>query len=60
MASLQKKKKGKRLYYYMVESKRVNGKPRIVNQTYLGPVERVVKILSEYPKRAKPKEVKEP
>jgi len=57
MASLIKKKKGKRLYYYMVESKRVNGKPRIVNQTYLGPVERVVRILSEYPKRVEPKEV---
>jgi len=57
MASLIKKKKGKRLYYYVVESKRVNGKPRIVNQTYLGPVERVVRILSEYPKRVKPKEV---
>ena len=57
MASLIKKKKGKKLYYYVVESKRVNGKPRIVNQTYLGPVERVVRILSEYPKRVKPKEI---
>ncbi len=57
MASLVKKKKGKSLYYYVVESKRVNGKPRIVNQTCLGPVERVVRILSEYPKRVKPKEV---
>ena len=57
MASLIKKKKGKRFYYYMVESKRVNGKPRIVNQTYLGSVERVVRILSEYPKRVEPKEV---
>jgi len=57
MASLIKKKKGKRFYYYMVESKRVNGKPRIVNQTYLGPVERVVRILREYPKRVEPKEV---
>ena len=57
MASLTKKKKGKRFYYYVVESKRVNGKPRIVNQTYLGPVEKVVKILSEYPKKLKPKEI---
>jgi transposase len=57
MASLIKKKKGKKLYYYLVESKRVNGKPRIVNQTYVGPAERVVRILSEYPKRVEPKEI---
>jgi len=57
MASLQKKKKGKKFYYYVVESRRVNGKPRIVNQTYLGPVEKVVKILSEYPKKRKPEEI---
>ena len=32
MASLIKKKKGNRLYYYLVESARVDGKPRIVHQ----------------------------
>ena len=36
MASLVKKKKGHRLYYYLVESARVDGKPRIVHQAYLG------------------------
>jgi len=57
MASLIKKKKGKRLYYYAVESKRVNGKPRIVSQIYLGPVEKVVRILSEYPRKEEPEEI---
>jgi hypothetical protein len=36
MASFIQKKKGKNSYYYIVESARVNGKPRIVRQTYLG------------------------
>jgi transposase len=42
MASLVKKIiKGNR-YYYAVESKRVNGKPRIVKQIYLGTVETIL------------------
>jgi hypothetical protein len=36
MASLIRKKKGRNFYYYIVESARVIGKPRIVRQTYLG------------------------
>src|SRR5664279_2847319 len=36
MASLVAKKKGNKLYYYVVESARVDGKPRIVHQAYLG------------------------
>jgi len=36
MASIIKKKVKKYTYYYLVESARVNGKPRIVNQKYLG------------------------
>ena len=36
MASLIAKKKANKLYYYVVESARVDGKPRIVHQTYLG------------------------
>jgi len=36
IASLIQKKKGRNSYYYIVESARVNGKPRIVRQTYLG------------------------
>ena len=39
MASLVAKKKGHKLYYYVVESARVDGKPRIVHQAYLGTAE---------------------
>ena len=40
MASLIKKKKANTIYYYVVESARVDGKPRIVHQTYLGTAEK--------------------
>jgi hypothetical protein len=36
MASIVGKKRGGATYYYLVESARVNGKPRIVSQEYLG------------------------
>src|SRR5258707_1092433 len=36
VASLVAKKQGRRTYYYLVESARVGGKPRIVSQRYLG------------------------
>ena len=36
MASIVGKKRDKATYYYLVESARVNGKPRIVSQEYLG------------------------
>jgi transposase len=39
MATIIKKKKKGRPYYYAVESKRINGKPRIVWQKYLGTVD---------------------
>ena len=39
MSSIIKKKVKKYTYYYLVESARVNGKPRIVNQKYLGTAE---------------------
>jgi len=42
MASLIKKRKKGKLYYYAVESQRVNGKPRIVEQLYLGTVEKII------------------
>jgi hypothetical protein len=41
MASLIAKKKGNQLYYYVVESARVDGQPRIVHQCYLGSAEKV-------------------
>src|SRR5207344_664986 len=36
MASIVGKRQGNTTYYYLVESARVNGKPRIVSQQYLG------------------------
>jgi len=42
MASITKKIKKGRPYYYAVKSKRVDGKPRIVWQKYLGTIEAIV------------------
>lgn len=42
MASIVGKRQGNRTYYYLVESARVGGKPRIVSQRYLGPADEVV------------------
>ena len=47
MASLIAKKKGKQLYYYVVESARVDGQPRIVHQTYLGTAEKVAALVKD-------------
>jgi len=47
MASLIAKKKANKLYYYVVESARVDGKPRIVHQTYLGSAEKVAALMKE-------------
>ena len=44
MASLIKKLKKGIPYYYVVESKRINGKPRIVEQHYLGTADKIFKI----------------
>src|SRR5258708_37099909 len=38
-ASIVGKKRGNATYYYLVESARVNGQPRIVSQEYLGTAE---------------------
>src|SRR6516225_6982826 len=45
MASLVAKKKRKQLYYYVVESARVDGQPRIVHQAYLGTAEKVAALV---------------
>src|SRR6202162_2878320 len=47
MASLVKKKKANTIYYYVVESARVDGKPRIVHQTYLGTAESVARLVQD-------------
>ncbi len=46
MASIVGKKQGGQTYYYLVESARVNGKPRIVSQQYLGSAAEVAAKLS--------------
>ncbi len=45
MASIVAKKSGNKSYYWVVTSQRVNGKPRIVHQTYLGTADRVADIV---------------
>ncbi len=47
MPSIVGKKQGNKTYYYLVESARVGGKPRIVSQRYLGPAEEIVARLAE-------------
>jgi transposase len=42
MAHLHKKMKKGRPYYYIRESKRINGKPTIVNQVYLGTADAIL------------------
>ncbi|MDN5771950.1 MAG: IS1634 family transposase [Microlunatus sp.] len=46
MASIVGKKQGGQTYYYLVESARVEGKPRIVSQQYLGSAAEVTARLS--------------
>ena len=47
MASLVAKKKGHQLYYYVVESARVHGQPRIVHQAYLGTADKVAALVKD-------------
>jgi transposase len=47
MATIIAKRKRRKLYYYVVESARVQGRPRIVNQTYLGTAERVAALIQD-------------
>ena len=49
MASLRKKIIKGRPYYYVVVSKRINGKPKIVHQTYLGTADAIMKKLTTIP-----------
>lgn len=47
MASLIAKKKGHKRYYYVVDSARVEGRPRIVHQTYLGTAEKLAALVKD-------------
>ncbi len=46
MAHIHKKTKGGRSYYYIREMARVDGKPKVVNQVYLGSIERILALAS--------------
>ena len=45
MASIIPKKIKKHTYYYYAESKRINGKPKLVNQKYLGTAEKLLELV---------------
>ena len=47
MPSLVAKKKGNKLYFYVVESARVDGQPRIVHQAYLGTAEKLAEMVRD-------------
>jgi transposase len=47
MAALVAKRKANKLYYYLVESGRVQGKPRITRQLYLGTAEKVAALVQQ-------------
>ena len=47
MAHLHKKMKKGRPYYYIREMARVEGKPKVVRQIYLGSVERILKMVTQ-------------
>jgi len=44
MAHIHKKMKKGRPYYYIREIARVDGKPKVVNQIYLGSIERIIEL----------------
>ena len=54
MGSIIKKKVKKYHYYYFVESARVNGKPRIVNQVYLGTADTIMQKMNDIEARKTP------
>lgn len=46
MAHIHKKIKNGRPYFYIRETARVNGKPKVVNQVYLGTVEKILNMVT--------------
>lgn len=57
MAHLHKKIKRGRPYYYIREVQRINGKPTIVNQVYLGSPDRILEVFLGRTKEALPRGV---
>jgi transposase len=54
MATIQGRRRGKSTYYYLVESRRVNGKPRPIILQYLGTAEGLAARLEQAEKSANP------
>jgi len=57
MAHLHKKMKKGRPYYYIREMKRINGKPKVTSQIYLGSVDTMLKRPKDAESRGKPLKV---
>ncbi len=54
MASIQGRRHGRHTYYYLVESRRIHGKPRPIVLQYLGRAEALLARLSEAKRRREP------
>ena len=59
MAHIHKKMKKGRPYYYVRETARVDGKPKVVNQVYLGSPERLLEMATSPPGSVKKLQVQE-
>lgn len=57
MASIIKKKTKYSTYYVIAESARVDGKPRIVKQWYLGTIEKLIALAENRPNKETPREI---
>ncbi|MCR4443550.1 MAG: transposase, partial [Peptococcaceae bacterium] len=49
MAGLIKQTVNGKAYYYVIETKRINGQPRVVSKKYLGKLEDIVRKVTEPP-----------
>ena len=58
MATITPRRIKKRTYYYAVQCQRVNGKPRLVMQKYLGSADDIIDAVGGYRKPSKPKSVR--
>jgi transposase len=47
MAHIHKKTKNGNVYYYVREMARINGKPKVVNQVYLGSADKILNLATE-------------
>lgn len=57
MASIIKKKTKYSTYYVIAESKRIDGKPRIIKQWYLGTIEKIIRMAEGHPDKEKPRKI---